>query len=365
MTQSASSAAEARAAAPETPGARAASTAGGGLAAACVRGAALWVAFVAAVKLFKGSPNDLPRIVQNFIDIDLGLKFQLVVAIECAVVVLALLRPRWAWPFLVGMFALFVGLLAKMIADGETSCGCFGGAIKVPPVAMLAIDGLCLLAILATRPWSRIAASPVRWGALAPALLAAIALPFVVIDNSSIEVPPRPVDAPGDAPSVSTSGANGASDPGAAQPNDATPADPTASPKAWALPETLPAFQILNPDKQSWEGKALRDTPLGVFLDVDLYPQDATWILYRITCDHCAKELGEIANDPERAAKLYVLVRIPEDDEERLRQVQPHQYPPMFEEAILPKLSRGYVGLTPWAFEVAGGVLQKIVTRPE
>lgn len=106
-------------------------------------------------------------------------------------------------------------------------------------------------------------------------------------------------------------------------------------------------------------GRPLKDTALGRMIDVELLPLDATWILYRITCEHCAKELSEIANDPVRAAKLYVLVRIPEENEEAARQV--HTFPPMFEEVILPTLPKGYVGQTPWTLEVAAGLVTKVI----
>lgn len=290
-----------------------------------IRLSALWVLTVASIKLFKGSPSDLPLMVQNFMGwMDVGLKFQLVVAIELSVVFLAFLRPRWAWPLLAGMFTLFVAMLGKMMADGADSCGCFGGAIKISPAVMLALDGTCLLAILATRPWSSLAPSPVRWLLLLAALAVAWSAPFVAFKNQQLPTVPPPVQ----------------------------------QGVAWQLPFPMPEFQTINPRKQAWQGKNLKETPLGVLLDVDLFPQDATWILYRITCEHCAKELMEIANDPELAAKLYVLVRIPEPNEEDYRQV--NIYPPIMQEAKLPTLARGYFGQTPWTLEVEGGVIQSV-----
>jgi hypothetical protein len=297
------------------------------LASAAIRAAALWVLTVALIKLFKGSPSDLPQMVQNFIGaMDLGLKFQVVVAIELSVVFLAFLRPRWAWPLLTGMFALFVGMLATMMAQGVASCGCFGGAIKISPSTMIAIDGACLVAVLATQPWKNLPATPIRWVLLIPALAVAWIAPFAVFKNEQLPVQP-----------------------------------PVAPGAAWHLPAKLPEFQILNPDdpnkhQPSWIGKSLKETPLGTYLDVDLYPQDATWVLYRITCEHCAKEFADINGDPERAAKLYVLVHIPEPDEEKYRQV--HELPPIMQEALLPPLSRGWIGQTPWMLEVEGGVVK-------
>ncbi len=294
------------------------------LARLAIRVSALWVLAVALIKLFKGSPSDLPLMVQNFMGwMDIGLKFQLVVAIELSVVFLAFLRPSWAWPLLVGMFTLFVAMLSKMIMDGATSCGCFGGAIKIPPATMLALDGSCLAAILATRPWSSLAATPVRWLLLFAALACAWAAPFVAFKNEQLPTQP-----------------------------------PAVHGAAWHLPVTMPVFQTINPRKQEWLGKNLKETPLGPLIDVELFPQDATWILYRITCEHCAKELMEIANDPVLSAKLYVLVRIPEPDEAKFRQV--HQYPPIYQEALLPALARGYFGQTPWTLEVEAGMVKSV-----
>ena len=305
------------------------------LAPAAVRIAGLWVLSVSLIKLFQGSPSDLPLVVQNFWgSMDLGLKFQLTVAIELCAGFLALLRPRWAWPLLAGMFAVFVLILASLISKGASSCGCFGGAITMKPSTMLLIDAACLLGILATQPWSSLKPTPIRWALIVPALATAWIAPFLVFKN---------VQLPTQTPDVST---------------------PAVS-AAWRLPDPMPQFQVLNPNGNAarkeapWVGRPLKDSPLGRLIDVELKPLDATWILYRITCEHCAKELSDIANDPERAAKLYVLVRIPEAGEEAARQV--HTYPPMFEEVILPPLARGYVGQTPWTLEVAAGVITKVI----
>lgn len=299
------------------------------LAQSAVRIAGLWILSVSLIKLFKGSPSDLPMMVQNFwASMDLGLKFQWVVAIELSVGFLALLRPRWAWPLLVGMLSLFVAMLISMIAAGLSSCGCLGGAISMKPSTMLLIDGACLLGILGTRPWSSLPASPPRWPLLLLALATACIAPFVVFKN--VQLP--------------------------AQQGEPTP----SAAGGWQLPAVLPQFQVLNPNKEPrWAGMQLKDTPLGKLVDVELKPLDATWMLYRITCEHCAKELSDIANDPVLAAKLYVLVRIPENGDEAARQV--HTYPPMFEELILPTLARGYVGQTPWTLEVAAGVVTKVI----
>ena len=307
-----------------------------------------WVLAVSSVKLFKGSPSDLPLMVQNFIgDMDVGLKFQLVVGIELSVAFLAFLRPRWAWPLLVGMFSLFVAMLGKMILDGETSCGCFGGAIKIQPATMLAVDGACLAAMLFTRPWSCLPATPVRWPLLVVALGAAWTLPFVAFKNEQLPTPP------------STAGQGTPTDPGQGPGSvQGEPQGGAPVAAAWKLPDKLPQFQTINPAKQGWLGKHLRDTPMGALLDVELYPLDATWILYRITCEHCAKEFQEIAVDPERSAKLYVVVRIPEPDEEKFRQV--NVYPPIYQEAVLPPLPRGYFGQTPWMLEVEAGVVKQV-----
>ncbi|HTF90594.1 MAG TPA: hypothetical protein VK843_19405 [Planctomycetota bacterium] len=297
-------------------------------ASATIRAAALWVFSVVLIKLVKGSPSDLPVMVRDFLgSMDLGLKFQLVIAIELSIVFIAFLRPRWGWPLLTALFTLFIAMLVTMIAQGATSCGCFGGAIKIKPGTMMFIDAVCLMLMLTNRPWIYLPAKPVRWGLLIPALAVAWIAPFLAFKNEKLPVVPAVV-APG---------------------------------QAWHLPEKLPEFQVLNPDdpndrNPSWIGKPLRETTLGAYLDVDTLPQDATWILYRITCEHCAKEFLDIAADPERAAKLYVLIHIPEDNEENARQV--HQYPPIMMEASLPPLPRGYMVQTPWVLEVEGGVVK-------
>jgi hypothetical protein len=126
---------------------------------------------------------------------------------------------------------------------------------------------------------------------------------------------------------------------------------------AWKLPAQMPEYLDFHPRKQGWLGKRIRDTELGIWMDTELYPQDAVWILYRVTCEHCAKELADLAANYD-GSTLYVLVRMPEKDEEKFRQVT--VFPPIAGEAILPELPRGYTGETPWTLKLEGGVVVDI-----
>lgn len=306
--------------------------------AAAVRIVSLWILVGALYKLFQGTPNDLPPPVLEFLpNLDPGLKLHLAIAIELAVVVLAWVTPRIAWPLVVAQFAVFIGILVVLLARGAESCGCFGSKVTMPPAAMLAIDGACLVGLLATRPWKTFGPSKPRLGLALPLAAAVMALPWFVI-RDQVEVAPRP-------PSV---GQNG------------SPGDPLTAPakSEFRLPSPLPRFAVLSPLKQKWVGKHIRDTELGLWVDVDLFPQDATWLIYRLTCEHCRDHFIKLNAEFDPAnPKLYVLVRIPEVDDEKNRQVDvfPEHFP---EEAVLPGGMEWFMQ-TPWTIEIEGGIVKR------
>lgn len=295
------------------------------LAPLAVRLVALWVISVALIKLFKGNPGDLPPLIRNFAPglLNVDLKFKLAIAIELGVSVLALLRPRWGWFGQVPMLVLFVFILVPLVLAGEESCGCFSGAIKMKPWVMLAIDGSGLLAILLTRPWSAITPKPLRFQVVLPVALV-MALPWLLIRSGAPEAPVRNADG------------------------------------AWQLPDKLPGYATLDPEEQGWLNKPLRDTELGIWMDTDLYSQDTTWILYRVTCDHCAAELLELYNNWDQQT-IYMLVRLPEADEEAYRQVDAETLPP-HEEVILPTDIR-WDCQAPWTLDVQAGTVVAIKGR--
>lgn len=282
-----------------------------------VRAAALWILAGALFKLFVGSPNDLPPVVREVAPELLGLSattvFRLAIAVELSIAVPAVLRPRLVWPLVVTLFAVFCGILVPLALSGAASCGCFGSKVTIPPWAMLAIDGALLVAILLARPWR---GAPARRSLLVPigvALVAAWILPFTLVPSGAVTDP-------------------SASEPGA----------------------TRPRFVEWQPG--DWVGQPLRESALAAFLDVDLYPQEATWVLYSATCPHCAAYLRRIASEFELDPKLYVLVQLPGDEG---AQVEVDLMPPGEEVALPDDIS--YVVTPPWALTVAGGIVTEAV----
>jgi hypothetical protein len=282
---------------------------------AVVRLAALWILTGALFKLFVGTPNDLPMPVRDFADalgVSLTTIFRLAIAIELTIAVPALLRPRLLWPLVAAQLAVFCAILVPIALKGAASCGCFGSKVTIPPWVMFAIDATLLVAILAARPWRSAPKRRTLWLPITAAVLAAWALPFVLV--------------PSGVAAISAEGG----------------AQYTARFVVW--------------EPESWVGKSLRETGLAPFMAVDDYPQDATWILYTPTCDHCAAYLRRVSSEFEQNPKLYVLLQIPGVEGSPVVV----DLKPPGEEVVLPAETE-YVVTPPWVFEVAGGVVQSAV----
>ncbi len=325
-----------------------------------VRVGALWILVVALIKLFYGTPNSLPVPVLEFMpSIDPGMKLHLAIAVELVISVLALLHPRLGWPLTVASFVVYDVILTKLLSMNAESCGCFGSALKFPPVAMLSIDSACLIAALAVRPWKTL--GPVRFKpALAlPLLLACAVSPWIVI-NDSIAPPKRsttptstkdPVGAQPTNPTVAKGPIDGA------KPSDVTTTAPTPKVSTFQLPDPLPRFAVLSPLQQHWVGKHIRDTELSTWIDVDNFPQDGEWILFRYTCDHCKAHFQKLDNEFLQNPKTYVLIHVPDDKDETARVVD--VIPPHFEPiGELPK-GLDWVGTTPWTLELENGIVKR------
>ena len=284
-----------------------------------VRLAALWVLTGATFKLFLGSPNDLPPVVRDFV---LGpeLTFKLAIAIELSFALTALLRPRLGFVPLAMLFMVFLGILVQLVASGASSCGCLGSRVTMPPAVMMGIDATCLVAMLAARPWSAIPARRAPFALLAAVWIASWAAPWVVIST------PAPTEAARD-----------------------------ASSGEWRPPEKLPRFAQLRP--LEWVGKPIDETELAVWMDVGAYPQDATWVLYSATCEHCAAHLRQLANDFASDPRLYVLIRI--DDETDESQFQVDMKPPGEEAQLVTGVP--YVITPPWDLTLEDGVVTDAV----
>ncbi len=241
----------------------------GRLAAWVLRLLGLWVLAGALFKLLLGTPADLPRAVRE-LPVDLGLAYKLVITVELGIAFLALLRPRWAWPPALLLLLVFDAVLATQIAAGETNCGCFGSQVHVPPAVMLAIDGLLLIGLLLSRPWSSLGPGGLPPLAALASLAVAVGLPWLFDRQLG----------PGE-----------------------VVADGRAVQGQW-----------MELDLASWVGQDIFDTPLArppLSIDVGQLPLDGLWVFYRSTCEHCARHLEHLAQTAT-GEQLLTLVRLEE-----------------------------------------------------
>lgn len=242
----------------------------------------LWLAAGALFKLFAGTPADLPPDIAEWIGkSNLSLFFHVAIGIELSTVALAWFKPKLGWFFLACTFVVFLIVLTPGVMRGDESCGCMGGSIKIPPIVMMSIDGLLLLAILFTKPWKNI-----TWKGLPLILVGLIvagcaAAPWLVIESGS-----KPPQGPG-------------------------PGGPGPGPGPGPV-EPGPRFVIL--DMASWVGTDMYSEEFELRKhidgDVDTLHPDGPWIFWRVDCDHCKQHLMDMASADDGSP--VTLIQIPD-----------------------------------------------------
>lgn len=216
----------------------------------------VWIGSGALLKLFAGSPTELPNVILHIPAYlwDLGIRqsdysrsawqvFMLVIGAELVIAILLALHRRWARLLAIVTLVTFIAVLIATMQQGMTSCGCFG-TIETPPWVMLLIDGVLLLGCLAL-PFTPRAKRPVmtnaRWGAITLASLVAVGGAWVMFKRDLVGM--------------------------------------------WGSPAKLVAFDLMRSSGRAW-----RDAVLFKLLPIspaDFTERQQTWVLYRDTCPTC------------------------------------------------------------------------------
>lgn len=302
------------------------------LAGVSVRLAALWLLTGASFKLFAGSPKMLPELVRSWSPMSWSTTFHVVIAIELALVMVALLKPRWGWMPITALFTFFLVILAHQMSLGAASCGCLGDSITIPPWVMMLIDGTLLAFVLATKPWSTLPAKGLSTALLAVSLVVALSAPWIVLSGRTGDpiVPPLATH----------------TDPNTTTGTPANTGTRTAPPpKIW-----------IEMDPTRWVGKSIYDVAeFTKWVPADSIPTDGRIVLWRQGCDHCAKHLRDMANEKEATAPI-LLVQV-QDDLKSARAVDALPTGAHVTALQLPDNAEGLFS-TPVEIRVTGGVVQ-------
>lgn len=278
--------------------------------------AVAWLAYIALLKMFAGNPMDLPKPVLGRSPFAPDVTFVVAVSIELAVAVFAITKPRWGWIPLAALFVVFEAVLSSLIAAGEKSCGCAGGALTIKPAVMAAIDGALLLFVLASRPWT-IRGRGMPWWIPALGLVVAGVAPKLEYDART----------------------------------------------------TGPNADTVSYDPHAWKGQLIFDVKqLTDHLkpeDVDKLPTDGLVVLWRQSCEHCAEHLRVLAGDAKRndGSRPIVLVQIQDDlDLDPQVHVMPEG---SHVTRIAMKVGPRFAMPTPWELVVEGGTITKVLDEAE
>ena len=145
----------------------------------------LWILAGAFLKLFQGTPADLPQVLQD-LPMDTVLVFEIAITGEMLVGGLAVLRPGLGWLPVKAITLAFLVVLVTQIAGGEENCGCFGAAVTISPWVMLIIDAVAFVALILVKPWRLARGHGVPWMITAPILVTCAVLPWVYSRQATI-----------------------------------------------------------------------------------------------------------------------------------------------------------------------------------
>lgn len=234
----------------------------------------LWILVGACLKLFAGSPADLPEVLRE-LPLETGLLFKLAVSAELAIGLLALLRPSRGWLPVKLLTLVFLVVLGFQMARGEESCGCFGAAVTISPLVMLIIDGIAFIALVLVKPW-RLARDEgeAPWGITALVILAALSLPWIFDRQTTTH-------------DIATGGGGGG---------------PQWVELKWS----------------TWKGKPLKDTELWPLLGPRARVGEGVIVIWRASCEVCAQHLEKLTETQEGQNPVVLLELPKEFDDETL-----------------------------------------------
>ncbi len=126
-----------------------------------------WVLTGAVFKFMEATPRNLPgKTILTLADrfsLDLNWTLAVLIGLEFMAVAVMLCLARLARPMALFVLSVFcLVLIGEMVQGNVTSCGCLGN-IKIPPWAMLAVDGSLLLGVMLFDPSSLIRVSAPRY----------------------------------------------------------------------------------------------------------------------------------------------------------------------------------------------------------
>lgn len=328
----------------------------------------LWVLAGAAFKLYERNPMLLPPPVLDtsfWIADTLGIAdraafiehtLRFLIATELVLVAIMFFVPKLARLAAIFTLSIFVLVLARVIASGAASCGCFGSSGPSPTV-VLVIDSILLLGVLLL-PATALRAPRCTAAALLAVVASAIGVGF------AYGIPDRTLP-----PQVVMNEAGEGADGGAAGPRDGEPASPQAAGRGAGETSTpappwppVPALvTTYAPNFASWIDTPLRSHDLALLASRPLPALDSGgWVVvyYRGDCEHCHELISDHLSDVHAARTL--LIRVPENDP-ALDQPLPDA---PFQRAVLPD-GPFYVFQTPVMLGVVDGTVKALATDPD
>jgi len=248
-----------------------------------------WVLTGAVFKFMEASPSILPpktilRLAERF-SLDLNWTLTVILGLEFMAVAVMLCIARLARPMAIFLLSVFcLVLIGEMVQGNVTSCGCLGN-IKIPPWAMLAVDGSMLLGVMFFDPSSLIRVSPPRYPILVALILTLVgfgASYWQIIytqqappaDNGNVETGPQPT------------------------PHGSGP---------------LPAYWFKS-DLSEWIGKPWTEVDLLTFMTrkpSGLEKGKRYVVFYNRTCDHCEDMFIDDLRSPEMMS-MVTAIEVPD-----------------------------------------------------
>ena len=235
----------------------------------------LWILAGAFLKLFQGSPADLPQVLRD-LPLDTGLVFKLAITGEMIVGFLAVLRPSRGWLPVKLVTLAFLIVLVTQIMGGEESCGCFGAAVTISPVVMLIIDAVAFLALVLVKPWKlEPGKDELPWLPTLIIIAGCCVLPWVIDNQKTV----------------------------------AEIAEGDGAGSGWVELKW-----------DTYKGKALKDTELWPLLEGPQRIPDGAIIFWSPSCDVCAELLDFL----DTSREYIVLLKLPKfhpDDEDKVHKL--------------------------------------------